>query len=61
MDDGRSAAAMLHEKGVRFELHILGRGEHGASVRDERSSIWTSMAQDWLQSQGIIQNTIDLP
>jgi acetyl esterase/lipase len=46
-------AAALHEKGVRFELHILGRGEHGASVRDERSAAWTTLALDWLQSRGV--------
>jgi acetyl esterase/lipase len=51
-------AAKLHEKGVRFELHILGRGGHGASVRDERSSAWTSLALDWLQSQGIGQSQL---
>lgn len=47
-------AARLHEKGVRFELHILGRGGHGAAVREERLGAWTSLAQDWLQSQGIV-------
>ncbi len=45
--------ARLHEAGVRFELHVLGRGEHGASVREERLAIWTALVHDWLQARGI--------
>jgi acetyl esterase/lipase len=46
-------ATALHEKGVRFELHILGRGGHGAGVREERFAAWTGLAFDWLQARGI--------
>ncbi len=52
-DNCLTYATALHEKGVRFELHILGRGAHGASVRDERSAAWTPLALDWLQARGI--------
>ncbi len=51
-DNCLAYATALHEKGVRFELHILGRGEHGAPIRDERSA-WTPLAFDWLQARGI--------
>lgn len=43
-------AAKLHESGVRFELHVLGTGGHGFSlrVRDPRLQIWGRLALDWL-------------
>jgi dipeptidyl aminopeptidase/acylaminoacyl peptidase len=46
-------AARLHEAGVRFELHILGRGDHGAQVRKERRATWTELALDWLRARGV--------
>lgn len=43
-------AAKLHESGVRFELHVLGTGGHGFSlrVRDPRLQVWGRLALDWL-------------
>ncbi len=43
-------AAKLHESGVRFELHVLGTGGHGFSlrVRDPRLLIWGQLAVNWL-------------
>ncbi len=43
-------AAKLHEAGVRFELHVLGTGGHGFSmrVRDPRLQVWPQLAVNWL-------------
>jgi acetyl esterase/lipase len=43
-------AAKLHESGVRFELHVLGTGGHGFSlrVRDPRLQVWGQLALNWL-------------
>jgi len=42
--------AKLHEAGVRFELHVLGTGGHGFSlrVRDPRLQVWPQLALNWL-------------
>jgi acetyl esterase/lipase len=49
-------AAKLHEAGVRFELHVLGTGSHGFSlrVRDRRLQIWGQLALDWLTTGGFL-------
>jgi acetyl esterase/lipase len=52
-DNCLAYAGRLHEAGVRFELHILGRGGHGPEVRDERLQLWNGLALDWLQARGI--------
>ncbi len=43
-------AAALEKANVRFELHILGMGDHGFSmrVRDPRLQIWQQLAANWL-------------
>lgn len=45
-------AARLHEAGVRFELHVLGAGQHGGSVREARRSAWEPLALEWLTTCG---------
>lgn len=45
-------AARLHEAGVRFELHVLGAGEHGVTVREDRRDLWHPLADAWLQTCG---------
>jgi dipeptidyl aminopeptidase/acylaminoacyl peptidase len=55
-DNCLAYATPLNEKGVRFELHILSRGDHGASIRDDRSAPSTTLTLDWLQT-----TTIALP
>lgn len=45
-------AARLHEAGVRFELHVLGEGAHGSSVRDDRRAEWEPLLQHWFSTTG---------
>lgn len=45
-------AARLHEAGVRFELHVLGAGQHGGSVREARRAAWEPLALEWLTTCG---------
>lgn len=45
-------ATQLHAAGVRFELHILGAGEHGSTVREGRRAIWLPLADAWLATCG---------
>lgn len=49
-------AAKLHESGVRFELHVLGTGGHGFSmrVRDPRLQVWPQLAVNWLTTCGVL-------
>jgi acetyl esterase/lipase len=49
-------AAKLHESGVRFELHVLGTGGHGFSLRvhDPRLQVWGRLALDWLTTCGFL-------
>jgi acetyl esterase/lipase len=45
-------AAGLHRAAVRFELHVLGAGEHGGSVRDGRRALWQPAVLEWLSTCG---------
>lgn len=46
-------AARLHRAGVRFELHVLGGGDHGRSVRDGRRAEWEPMLRHWLTTVAV--------
>lgn len=48
-------AARLHEAGVRFELHLLGAGGHGAPVREARRAEWTPLVRHWLADVGVLE------
>jgi acetyl esterase/lipase len=52
--------AMLEQAGVRFELHILGQGDHGFSMRvkDPRMQIWQQMATNWLTTCGFLPEPV---
>jgi acetyl esterase/lipase len=45
-------ASRLHLAGVRFELHVLGAGGHGGSVREARRDAWEPLALQWLTTCG---------
>jgi acetyl esterase/lipase len=53
-------AAGLEEAGVRFEMHILGQGDHGFSMRvkDPRMQIWQQMATNWLTTCGFLPEPV---
>jgi acetyl esterase/lipase len=53
-------AAGLEQAGVRFELHILGQGDHGFSMRvkDPRMQIWQQMAANWLTTCGFLPEPV---
>lgn len=47
-------AARLHAAGVRFELHVLGAGGHGGSVREQRRAQWEPLVRAWLATSGLM-------
>jgi len=52
--------SMLEQAGIRFELHILGQGDHGFSMRvkDPRMQIWQQLATNWLTTCGFLPEPV---